>query len=135
MKRWGNLITSWRQGREGNCASVAVIKAAMHKWGNKVFADQKLASDGGFDVRMRDGKQIHVSPQELAAARRMSHFVGRDSKAFDYANLVYASMAKRALLERHEGARTFSQACHSLNNGEMPSYPAISWESTTGFIS
>ncbi len=38
----------------------------------------------------------------------------------DSAQLCYAVMAKNALQSGHEGARTFAQACHSLNNGEDP---------------
>lgn len=123
-KRFSNLISSWRQTSEGNCVSVATIKAAMHKWGNKVFLDQKAAADGGVDLTLRDGHRMHLSPTELETARRLSRFSGRDQQALDYANLCYAAIAKRALQQGHEGARTFARACHSLNNGEQVHYPA-----------
>lgn len=124
QSRFGNLISSWRQTTEGNCASVATIKAAMHKWGDRVFQNQQRSADGGYDITMRDGYKLHVNPQELETARRMSDFEGTDQKALNYANLVYAAMAKRALENGHEGARTFARAAHSLNNGETVDYPA-----------
>lgn len=123
-KSFSNLISSWRQTSEGNCVTVATIKAAMHKWGNKVFLDQKPAADGGMDLTLRDGHRMHLSPSELATARRLSQFRGRDQQALDYANLCYAAVAKRAMENGHEGARSFARACHSLNNGEMVHYPA-----------
>lgn len=124
VKRFRDLIGSWRQTSEGNCVSVATIKAAMHKWGNKVFLDQKPAADGGVDLTLRDGHRMHLSPQELGIARQLSRFRGRDPQAVEYANLCYAAIAKRALQNGHEGARTFARACHSLNNGEQVGYPA-----------
>lgn len=123
-KRFGNLISSWRQTSEGNCVSVATIKAAMHKWGNKVFLDQKAAADGGMDLTLRDGHRMHLTPTELETARRLSRFRGADPQALEYANLCYAAIAKRAQQQGHQGARSFAAACHSLNDGEQVHYPA-----------
>lgn len=127
-QRWDDLIGKWRQSSEGNCVAVATIKAAMHKWGNRVFDSMKQSEDGGYNLRMRDGTRMQLSPNELATARNMSRFKSDGTKdgdaARDYANVCYAAMAKRALWEGHEGSRTFARACHSLNNGENPAYPA-----------
>ncbi|MDQ7827345.1 MAG: hypothetical protein RDV48_31415 [Candidatus Eremiobacteraeota bacterium] len=121
-KKWGNLISSWRQGSEGNCVSVATIKAAMHKWGNQVFNKAQKNADGSYDLTLKDGKNVKVSADELKTATRMSSFRG-SGEELDYANLCYAAMAKRALENRHEGASSFARACHSLNNGEQIEYP------------
>gem|GEM_PF-2372317 len=121
-RRWGDLVGSWRQGAEGNCVSVATIKAAMQKYGNNVFKSTERTPDGGYNLTLQDGKKVSVSAQELETANRMNRFVGNGAER-DYANLCYAAMAKRALENGHEGARTFARACHSLNNGEAVEYP------------
>jgi len=127
-KKWNDLVGAWRQGSEGNCVSVATIKAAMHKWGNKVFEKMDKTSDGGYNIKMRDGAQVSLSGDEMSTARRMSSFRSDgqfgNEQAREYANVLYGAMAKRALWAGHEGARTYRRACHSLNNGENPAYPA-----------
>jgi hypothetical protein len=98
----------------------------MKKFGNQVFNSVQQQPDGSTRVTMKDGKEISVSADELATARRMSQWRDQGgSSELEYAQLCYAAMAKRALQNRHEGARTFAQACHSLNNGEEVRYPAL----------
>jgi hypothetical protein len=109
----------WNQGREGNCASVATIKAAQTKFGKDIFKNVQQNGNGGVNVTLQDGKQISVTKEELDTAKRMSGFQGQ-GEGLDSAQLCYAVMAKNALQSGHEGARTFAQACHSLNNGEDP---------------
>jgi len=121
-RQWRDLIGSWRQGAEGNCVSVATIKAAMNKYGDKVFKNTQRTQDGGYNVTLQDGRQVSVSANELALCNRMNRFVGSGPER-SYANLCYAVMAKRALANRHEGARSLARACHSLNNGEVVDYP------------
>jgi len=121
-RQWGNLISSWRQGSEGNCVSVATIKSAMLKFGNQVFDRMEKTGDGGYNLTLKDGKTVSLTAAELATAGRMSSFRGSGEEA-DYAKVCYAAMAKRALENRHEGASSFARACQSLNNGEQIEYP------------
>lgn len=125
-QKWNDLITAWRQGGQGNCVSVAVIKAAMTKFGNQVFQSMEKLPDGSMKFLMKDGKEVQVTGAELEIAKRMCDWKNLGgSKELEYAQLCYAAIAKRALENRHEGARTFAQACHSLNNGEDVLYPAL----------
>ena len=119
-----DLITGWHQTTQGNCATVATIKASLHKWGDEVFAKHTRDREGNHHVTLRDGHQVLVTAKELETATRMSHFVGDKKRALKKANLCYAVMAKRALEEKHEGANTFVKACKSLNNGEKVTQPA-----------
>jgi hypothetical protein len=121
--KWGDLMGSWGQGKEGNCSSVATIKAAMDKYGSNVFDKTEGSPEEGYKLTMKDGTKVSLSPEELQTAKRMDNFEG-SGQARDYADLAYAAMAKRALNEGHEGSTTYARACHSLNNGEDPLYSA-----------
>lgn len=113
------LITGFAQGRAGNCVTVAAIKAAMMTFGPEgVFANVVQNGDGT-DVTMRDGVTVHVSAAELREAASLSRLHGPNAALLGSANLVYAAMAKRAMLENNDGRRhTFASACRSLNDGE-----------------
>ena len=115
-----DIFTGFRQGGTGNCVSVAAIKAGMTAFGpDRVF--QSIDRRGeGVDVRMRDGKQVHVSIAELNQAAAVSRFSGTDAGLVQRATLMYAAMAKRAQQEGNDGMRSpsFQQAMATLNNGE-----------------
>lgn len=134
---FGDQIGAWRQGSEGNCSSVACIKAGFDRFGdltggrtdpsqyndaNKqkgVFKAVKPVN-GGYEVTMRDDFKVDLTNQELSMARAASHFRSDNPEALRAANFAYAAMAKRALREGHEGSRSYSQALGSLANGENP---------------
>ncbi len=119
-KDFDNVFGQFGQGTEGNCAAVASIKAAMDVYDNKVFDSVTKGEDGGYTIKMQDGKEVKVSAGELGMAAKASNFNGPDSEAKSYAIMSYAAMAKRAQMEGHEGARTYGQALNSLNNGDDP---------------
>ncbi len=119
----GDTFNSFKQGAEGNCSSVASIKAAMEKFGDNVFNKMDGSAQDGYDITMKDGYNLKLSPQELETAQRMNQMEGSGT-AKDFADVAYAAMAKRALNEGHEGADTYARACHSLNNGEDPYHAA-----------
>lgn len=121
-----DLFGSFRQTDRGNCASTAVIKAAMHTFGAEIFDQVVVEADGTYSVTMRDGFQLSLSPSELEAAATATHYQGNDPATRGLATLSYASMAKRAWAMGHEGAQTYGEALLSLNNGEntnlVPTY-------------
>lgn len=119
-----DIINSFGQGRQGNCASIATIKGAMEKYGKNVFNKVEQTADGGYKIQMKDGKTVSLTPQELQIAKQKADFKGQRGEDQQFAELAYAAMAKRAQQEGHEGARNFSQACDTLNNGEDPIYTA-----------
>lgn len=115
-----NVFSDFAQGKEGNCASVAVIKAAMDTYDNQIFDQVAKTENGGYRVTLQDGQQVEVSGEELKLAGQAANFKGPSSEAKSYATLAYAVMAKQAQLDGNDGARTYSQALSSLNNGEGP---------------
>ena len=118
--QFDNLMSGFRQSTEGNCSSVATIKAAMDKYGTGVFADMQKSQDGGYNLLMKDGVGVNISPQELQMAQQQSAFKGEGGQEQSYGTLCYAAMAKRAMMEGYEGAGDFQSACGALNNGEWP---------------
>jgi len=122
-EKFTNQFGGWYQGSEGNCATVACIKAAMDRYDDKVF-DEVNRGDNGVQVRLQNGEMVSLSNGELATARSLSNFRGSDPAALEYANLCYAVAAKRALQFGNDGARDFASACHSLNNGQDIYSPA-----------
>ncbi|SED68102.1 hypothetical protein SAMN04515675_2014 [Pseudomonas costantinii] len=126
-----NIWAGFKQGPDGNCTTVAVIKTAMMQFGKKptdVFRDVKTSGDG-YDVQMRDGFQLHLSKGELAQAAQQARFEGTDPEMMTNANFMYAASAKRAYMEGNEGRgngndhnaqRSYMDALVSLNDGELP---------------
>jgi len=124
----GNIWSGFKQGPDGNCVTVSAIKSAMMKFGQKptdVFQDVKQAGDG-YDVRMRDGFDLHLSKAELKQAASYAQFQGDDPAMMTDANFMYAVSAKRAQMEGNgvddnpnDAKRSFAHAMQSLNNGEM----------------
>lgn len=113
-----DLFDGVHQTDRGNCASVAVIKAAMDHFGNEVFQSVERTEDGGYNVTLRDGEQVSLTREEMEAAATGAHLEGDDPEARAYAVLCFGVMAKRAQEMGHEGADTYAEALLSLSNGE-----------------
>ena len=129
-KEPGNIWSGFKQGPDGNCTTVAAIKGAMMKFGQKptdIFKDVKASGDG-WDVQMRDGFQLHLSKSELKQAAEQARFEGNDPAMMTDANFLYAASAKRAQMEGHRqreagdndgnAQRSYLDALVSLNDGE-----------------
>ena len=112
-----DLIGAWRQTTEGNCVTVGVTKAACDIYGSKLFKKIKN-NDEGIQVKLQNGEDISLSWDELSLARKYSDFRGSNEAALAFGTLVYAVAAKGAQNVGHEGARSYSRALVSLNNGE-----------------
>lgn len=64
-------------GGQDNCASVAIIKASMYKYGiGKVVACRPRPN--GIHVTLKNGQELDLSSTELAAARAADGFVHGD---------------------------------------------------------
>jgi hypothetical protein len=114
-----DLFHRFFQTNRGNCASTATLKAAMDQFGPGLFEQVEKLPDGSYDLTMKDGFRLSLSPSELEAAATATHYAGDSSETKALANFSYAAMAKRAWAMGHEGAQTFGQALFSLNNGEI----------------
>ena len=116
-----NIFTGFRQGGQGNCVTVAAIKAAMTRFGTGgVFKSVRFDDAGNAQIWMRDGVRLSLSAQERALAARYSGFSGRDPRLLSYAQFYYAAAAKRAQLGGNDGLRgmSYARALGSLNDGE-----------------
>lgn len=120
------IIRAFRQLGEGNCVSIAIIKAGIDAFGvGRVF--DRVEREGGYYVVLRDGFDLSLTPEEVATAGSRNGFRQlRDddasSEIFRYAQLAFAVMAKRAQLDGNDnhppGSMTYEQAIDALNDGE-----------------
>jgi hypothetical protein len=95
------IVSSFSQGSANNCASIALIKAAMLKYGYKNMFG--LARNGdNFKVTLKDGTQFTITDEERKSSIRSANFkipslptlgAEKDSILF-YAYIAYASIAK-----------------------------------------
>jgi thiol-disulfide isomerase/thioredoxin len=116
----GNQIHAWKQGGTGNCASIACIKAATDAYGKEgVFDGVTKREDGGFDLKLQDGRSVSLTAKELETAKRYSQFheLGKGTD-LEHAQLTYGAMAKNK--QELMGYRSFESALSSLNDGENP---------------
>lgn len=119
----GNIWNGFYQGpTKENCITVAAIKAAMMKFGQKpadIFKEVKVVGDG-YSIEMRDGFKLYLSKSELTQAANMSEFKGSDAAMLADAHFLYAVSAKRAQIENNDGyaRNSFGHALHSINDGE-----------------
>ncbi len=114
-----DIIQSFKQGGELNCVAVAVIKAAVEIFGmNGVFRSiERSAAET--TVTMLDGLSVTVTTDEITLASSSSGFAcGSGRSLFEFAQLAFAVMAKRAQRAHNEGAVTFQEGITSLNDGD-----------------
>lgn len=116
------IIKAFKQGGTGNCVSIAIIKAGIEIFGMyNIFDYNKNSGDEGFSFMMQDGFEAGVSDDELQLAKQGSKFILLEKQeVFDYANICFAAMAKRAMIEGNDDQHnpTYEGAIKTLNNGE-----------------
>jgi hypothetical protein len=90
------IIEGFSQGAANNCASIAIIKAAIHRYGGarNVFASATERANGALQAKLRDGTQVKIEPAELAEAAEDAHFVVTNQRLGAHATLLYAVMVK-----------------------------------------
>jgi hypothetical protein len=96
------IVSSFCQGSANNCASVALIKAAMLKYGYKdIFTLKKV--ENSYNITLRDNTHMVITEKERLLATKYSHFETTESyeqlgaekeEVLFYANLAYACIAK-----------------------------------------
>lgn len=122
-----NIWSGFRQGPGSNCATVATIKAAMHKFGQSptdIYREVRRL-DGGYRVTMRDDYTLTLTDRELAVATRASQFIGPDKGMLMDAHFLFAVSAKRAHEENNDttAGESFEAGVESLNDGEDEEAP------------
>jgi len=114
-----SLFSGVSQTDRGNCVSVAIIKAAMDRYGNGVLKSVDPLDDGGYAVTLQDDEKIQLNRGELEAAATAAHFGGDTPETRAYATLCYAAMGKRAQEMSHENSATYAEGLRALANGEV----------------
>ena len=97
-----NVMDLFYQGRANNCASIALIKAAMFRYGyNEMFTVEK--DNEKYKIVLRDGTKLTVTEDELVLAKRVARFeINNESPLTQpqredvmfHAYLAYAAIAK-----------------------------------------
>jgi len=114
--KYDQLFGQFGQSKEGNCASVAVIKAALDKYDGKIF-QSATKTGNGYDVVQQDGKKLTISKEELKQAAKFANFKGKPNEAKSLAILSFATIAKRG---SQEGMGSFEQSLKKLDSGFDP---------------
>ncbi|WP_430412849.1 hypothetical protein [Kordia sp.] len=121
-----DIIKSFKQGGEGNCVSIAIIKAGIQVFGiNKIFIHQWEGDN--CKILMKDDYTLNITKEELALAIEGSKFIVlNNQEIFEYANLCFAAMAKRAQTEENDDTpnMTYAEAIETLNDGEWYTHGA-----------
>jgi hypothetical protein len=105
------IVSCFYQGRANNCASVALIKAAMLKYGYKNMFQTNLVGSG-YQVTLKNGTALAILAVDLDQAKAQGKFAiktipelgtAEDSVLF-YAYLAYAAIAKYISVNGYWGA-------------------------------
>lgn len=119
-----DLIKSFKQGKRGNCVSIAVIKAAIGTYGlDGVFKNVDITDEGNYQIEMKDSFKLTLRKHEINKAAKYSRFLKGESEDIrEKAYFYFAAMAKRVLVEGKidvfSARNTLRNALRSLNNGE-----------------
>ncbi|MEB2777466.1 hypothetical protein SYJ56_19280 [Algoriphagus sp. D3-2-R+10] len=135
------LFKAFYQGKDeeflgaGNCASVALIKAAMFTFGHEVISYVKEGKD--YKVTLKNGDSVSFSEDELSYAKKESSFIiGKSEdenekkefqKILDFAHLCFAVICKMAQLNGDFSSRfskfiipeNFEIAVEIINDGTL----------------
>ena len=116
----GSQIKAWKQSNRGNCASIATIKAAVDCYGKPNVFNQITKNDNGsYDVRLQNGRTVHLTQNEINTVSRNSRFVEKGKGAdIKFANFAFSVMAKENM--RMSGFRSLTSSVSDLNDGESP---------------
>lgn len=125
------LITAFRQGtvvEGGNCASIALIKAAMSRYGEAVFAKHEIQTDT-HHVELRDGTKLQFTAAQVRRAAQRADFHVRlgstpeqtavNQQILDMAHVYFCAMVVRVMQigECGDGVGDFEDAIVALNDG------------------
>ncbi|WP_218155306.1 hypothetical protein [Chitinophaga sp. YR627] len=117
-----DLFNSFKQGERPNCASIALIKAALNIYGlNNLFLIERI-SDTSQKIILKNNKSFILTNSEISQANQSADFVfiadnAETRKIVEYAVLTYAVMAKnKQIIDEEVDFRT------ALENLEYGAY-------------
>lgn len=123
------VISSFYQNGGSNCASIALIKAAMSQYGyNKIF---EFKHEGGkYKVTLRNNQKLTVTDEELALAKTKAQFgtentTPQTEDILLHAYLAYACIAKYIAVHGYWGC---------VEDGNTHYLPMYKFEKALRFI-
>ena len=119
------LVKAFKQGKRGNCASIALIKSSIalikssiNVFGiNNVFQESSI-NDTLFKIILKNEDSLELSTREIISAQKAADFILKDSSQkdlYDYAVKCYAIMGK--MRERIESMTSYDHALKKLGKG------------------
>lgn len=140
MKKDPLIFSAFYQGkdfedeREGNCASIAIIKAAMYTFGKNSI--NYILNKNTYEVTLKNDDKISFTKDELELVKKDASFIlgdfekdGNTKKKYeqylDFAHLCYAAMCKMVAKKGDYNSRLkkiiypqdFQLALETLNDG------------------
>lgn len=105
------IFTSFHQGPKDNCASVALLKAAVYKYGlGKVISYKHISN--GIHVLLKSKQEFNLSNSEISIAKKASGFIKTNNRfssktienhIIEYADTLYAVEAKYISIYGYSG--------------------------------
>lgn len=119
----GRLITGFRQGAAGNCASIAAIKASIMACAPEAVLIGVRRDGERFTYRMRDlpGLDFTIRLDVVESTGDASRFEGDDEDLLAHAKFLFCAMVLRDRWNRDEEdlpERTLDETIADLNDGE-----------------
>ena len=124
------ILNAFKQGvidGSGNCASIALIKAAIDRYGvGNVFSSLRDASGERYFVILHSGKELMLTYEEIERAARKAKFTESSDPTVRaiklYADTCFAVMAKHLQVNQSLQADAskyddFDKAIEDLNDG------------------
>lgn len=107
----------------GNCVAVALIKTALGEFGtvSGIYKNYSEQNDL-INIEFADGIKAEINKQEIEIVQRLSGITkADDSKFYDAAIIIYASICKRVLVQKNIYSaaciRDFTSAVEYINSG------------------
>lgn len=116
---YDHLFSEFYQTEEGNCASIAVIKAAMDQYGENVL-DYTYASNGTISFKQLDDFSGNLTQNELALSEDTAKIGVTSQREGVVANILFATMAKRVQMSQLNGCRTYFEGVSTLCQASNP---------------
>ncbi len=108
------IISAFKQGDAGNCASISVIKLALFQYGFEATL-QPVAQADGYSVTLMDGTNMQLTTAEIQSVAAVSDFANiQDATIADQAQLTYAVMVKNKF--QQDGGATLTDVIDSTDH-------------------
>lgn len=106
------IVSSFRQGEAGNCASISVIKSAIQTFGLNGVLKSCIRKETGYDIVLRNRDSLFLSFSDIDLVASVDHFkcdLTFDSTIYNKSRFYYAVMNKYYMKTHLENLLPISQ--------------------------